>query len=43
VTYDFDSESDGQVTVRERDSMSQDRVPIAGLAAYIRDRVEIGL
>jgi len=43
VTYDFDSESDGRVTVRERDSMSQDRVPIEGLADYIRDRVETAL
>ena len=43
VTYDFDSEDDGKVTVRERDSMSQDRVPIEGLVAYLRDRVETSL
>ena len=28
VTYDFDSETDGMVTVRERDSMEQVRVKI---------------
>jgi glycyl-tRNA synthetase len=42
VTYDFDSADDGRVTVRERDSMSQDRVPIEGLTSYLRDRLEEG-
>jgi glycyl-tRNA synthetase len=37
VTYDFDSEEDGCVTIRERDSMKQERVPIAGLRDYFRD------
>jgi glycyl-tRNA synthetase len=37
VTYDFDSEEDGCVTIRERDSMNQERVPIAGLRDYFRD------
>ena len=40
VTYDFDSESDGQVTIRERDSMSQERIAIEGVADWLRDRVE---
>jgi glycyl-tRNA synthetase len=31
ITYDFDSENDQAVTIRERDSMSQVRVPIAEL------------
>ncbi len=35
VTYDFDSESDGCVTVRDRDSMQQQRVPVAELRDYI--------
>jgi glycyl-tRNA synthetase len=39
VTFDFESEGDGQVTVRERDSMSQERVPIAGLEAHLRERL----
>ena len=35
VTYDFDSETDGCVTVRHRDSMEQERVAIEELADYI--------
>ncbi|MDR1217063.1 MAG: glycine--tRNA ligase, partial [Oscillospiraceae bacterium] len=40
VTYDFDSQTDGRVTVRDRDSMSQERVPVDSLARYICERVE---
>jgi len=39
VTVDFDSLEDGAVTVRDRDSMTQDRVPIAGLVGYLNDRL----
>ena len=39
VTYDFESEADGCVTVRERDSMSQVRLPIAELRAYIEEKI----
>ena len=35
ITYDFDSQNDGCVTVRERDSMEQVRMPISEVAAYI--------
>ena len=35
VTYDFDSETDGCVTVRDRDTMEQVRIPIGELEAYI--------
>lgn len=35
VTFDFDSLEDRCVTVRDRDSMEQDRVPIDGLAEYL--------
>ncbi len=38
VTYDFDSEEDHAVTVRERDSMEQERVPISELKNYFADR-----
>ena len=38
VTYDFDSETDGMVTVRFRDSMEQERVAISGLDAYFADK-----
>ncbi len=36
VTYDFDSVNDNMVTVRERDSMKQERIPISQLGDYIR-------
>ena len=39
VTVDFDSIDDHQVTVRERDSMAQERLPIAGLVDYLRERL----
>ena len=39
VTYDFDSETDGCVTVRFRDSMEQERVAIADLEAYFADKM----
>jgi glycyl-tRNA synthetase len=35
VTVDFDSLTDGAVTVRHRDTMAQDRVPVAGLVDHI--------
>ena len=38
ITYDFDSETDGCVTVRDRDSMAQERVAIADLKQYFADR-----
>ncbi|MEA2485521.1 MAG: glycyl-tRNA synthetase [Actinomycetota bacterium] len=38
VTVDFDTLTDNQVTVRERDSMHQDRIPLDGVIAYLRDR-----
>ena len=39
ITYDFDSVEDGCVTVRERDSMKQERIPIADLKKYIEDKL----
>jgi glycyl-tRNA synthetase len=39
VTVDFDSLDDRQVTVRERDTMSQDRIGIDTLVPYLRDRL----
>ena len=43
VTYDFDSAEDNCVTVRERDTMNQERVPIDTLVHTLRDRLEEGL
>jgi glycyl-tRNA synthetase len=39
VTFDFDSLQDGAVTIRERDAMTQVRVPIEGLEAALRDQL----
>jgi glycyl-tRNA synthetase len=39
VTVDFDSLDDQAVTVRERDSMQQDRVAIKGLIGYLSERL----
>jgi glycyl-tRNA synthetase len=39
VTVDFESLDDNAVTIRDRDSMSQDRIPIADLGEYLSDRL----
>ncbi len=39
VTFDFDSLEDGCVTVRERDSMEQVRLPIAELSAFLAEKI----
>jgi glycyl-tRNA synthetase len=39
VTVDFDSLEDKAVTVRDRDTMQQDRVPIEGLVPYLKERL----
>jgi glycyl-tRNA synthetase len=38
VTVDFETVNDRAVTIRERDSMSQERVPVAGLLDRLKDR-----
>ena len=38
ITYDFDSVEDGAVTVRDRDSMEQERIKIDELEAYFADK-----
>ena len=40
VTYDFESENDGAVTVRDRDTMEQVRVKIEDLENYFADKFE---
>ena len=42
VTVDFDSLDDKRVTLRDRDTMAQLRVPIADLPAILTDRLEHG-
>jgi glycyl-tRNA synthetase len=39
VTVDFDSLEDRAVTVRDRDSMTQDRIPIANVVAYLGEKL----
>ena len=39
ITIDFETENDGCVTVRERDSMEQVRLPITELENYLAQRV----
>ncbi len=40
VTVDFDSLENGDVTVRDRDTMKQERVKIKGLQAYFAERLK---
>ena len=40
ITYDFDSETDGCVTVRDRDTMEQKRIAISELKAYLTEVVK---
>ncbi|MBO5426696.1 MAG: glycine--tRNA ligase, partial [Lachnospiraceae bacterium] len=39
VTYDFESETDGAVTVRDRDTMEQERVKIEDLKDYFEKKL----
>ena len=40
VTVDFDTVEDGTVTVRDRDSMTQQRLPIGELDAYVAQKID---
>jgi len=40
VTYDFESVDDKKVTVRDRDTLKQERVEIAQLTRYLRDKLD---
>ena len=40
ITYDFDSETDGCVTVRDRDTMEQVRIKIDELENYISEKLK---
>ena len=39
ITYDFESEQDGQVTVRDRDTMEQMRMPITNLKGFLEGKL----
>ncbi|MCQ2440512.1 MAG: glycine--tRNA ligase [Clostridia bacterium] len=40
ITYDFDSETDNCVTVRDRDTMEQIRIPVSELKNYISEKIK---
>ncbi len=40
ITFDFDSLEDKSVTVRDRDTMKQVRIPIEGLDKYLEDNIQ---
>lgn len=40
VTIDFDTIEDGTVTVRDRDTMAQERIAISDLVEYIRAKIQ---
>ena len=39
ITYDFETENDGMVTVRDRDTMEQVRIPLTEVKNYIEARL----
>jgi glycyl-tRNA synthetase len=40
VTVDFDTEKENTVTIRDRDTMKQERIPLSKLEAYINERIK---
>lgn len=40
ITVDVDSLSDNKVTIRDRDSMKQDRIPVSGVREYLIDKLK---
>ncbi|HCU33488.1 MAG TPA: glycine--tRNA ligase, partial [Ruminococcaceae bacterium] len=40
ITYDFDSEADGCVTIRDRDTMEQQRVSIDSLIGFLEKKID---
>lgn len=39
ITYDFDSEEDNSVTIRDRDTMEQVRLPISEVVAWLEEKI----
>ena len=40
ITFDFDSLNDNAVTIRDRDTMQQERVDVSQLRRYIEEKIE---
>lgn len=41
ITYDYDSDQDQMVTIRERDSMQQKRLKISEVISYIKNQIKV--
>ncbi len=41
ITVDYDTFEDNTVTIRERDSMQQDRIPIEKITGIVKKRIEV--
>jgi len=39
ITYDFDTEEDKKVTIRDRDTMDQERIPLENVIEYLKDKL----
>ena len=39
ITVDFDTETDGCVTIRERDTMEQVRIPVSDVVSYLNEKL----
>ena len=42
VTIDHQTSEDGTVTLRDRDTLAQERVPVDGLLRLLQDRLTVG-
>ena len=40
ITYDFETENDGCVTVRDRDTMEQVRIPLSEVKSYVAEKIK---
>ncbi|MFP3360463.1 His/Gly/Thr/Pro-type tRNA ligase C-terminal domain-containing protein, partial [Planococcus sp. SIMBA_143] len=40
ITFDFDSVEDQQVTIRDRDTMEQKRMPISELKSFLEETTQ---
>ncbi|MDR2970625.1 MAG: glycine--tRNA ligase, partial [Bacteroidales bacterium] len=41
ITIDHQSLTDNCVTIRERDSMQQDRIPVENISRIVRDKIKM--
>jgi glycyl-tRNA synthetase len=40
ITYDFDTQNDGCVTVRDRDTMKQERIPADSVLSFLEEKIQ---